>query len=153
MDSSESYQLTEEKTTARDGDRIILFDGVCNLCNGSVQFVLKHDRKGQMKFASLQSSAAGKLLAKHAIDPGYLGSIVFLDGDKVYIASDAVLRVSRYLAWPWKALACLRFIPKFIREPVYRWIARNRYQWFGKRDSCMMPDEHTRNRFLDGGEL
>ena len=135
-------------------DKVVLFDGVCNLCNNSVQFLIKHDRKGVLKYASLQSDIARELLTKHNAtskeDEVYLDSIVFIDEDKIYVESDAALRISRYLKQPWRSLQYFRFIPRFIRDFVYRIIAKNRYRWFGKQDQCMIPDPSWQDRFLEG---
>lgn len=130
-------------------DSVVFFDGVCNLCDSSVQFILKHDRTGKLRFSSLQSEAARHLLMPHGLEEAYLDSIVFLDGGMIFTESDAVLRIARYLRPPWKYLAWFRFIPKSIRDIAYRFIARNRYSWFGKKDQCMIPDRDVSSLFLD----
>jgi predicted DCC family thiol-disulfide oxidoreductase YuxK len=130
-------------------ERIVFFDGVCNLCDSSVQFLLKKDRRSALKYASLQSGFAERVLQDFKVPEGYLDSIVFLDRGDLYYSSQAVLRICRYLPFPWKAAWSLRFIPGPIRDRVYRWIARNRYKWFGKKESCMIPSRDVSHLFLD----
>lgn len=128
---------------------IVLFDGVCNLCNASVQFLLKRDKKQRLHFASLQSDAAADLLRRHNYPQGAdLNSIVFLDGNKVYTESTAVLRICRHLGFPWNWMQAFLIVPVPVRDAVYRWIARNRYRWFGKKDQCMLPEPGVAARFL-----
>jgi len=131
-----------------DPSKIVLFDGVCNLCEGSVQFLLKRDRQKVLHYASLQSDSGGKLLARTGLDERFLKSIVFIDEGEAFTESDAVLRICKYLPQPWKASQYFRFIPKWIRDPVYRLIARNRYRWFGKKEQCMIPEAGVKERFL-----
>lgn len=130
--------------------RIILFDGICNLCNRSVQFVIRRDRQKIFQLASLQSRSAQKLLEDCGADASILpDSIVLIEGDTVYFCSDAALRIGKVLPFPWSVIATAGFcIPRALRDPMYRWIARNRYRWFGKTDECMMPREADLDRFL-----
>ena len=127
------------------GEPVILFDGVCNLCNGFVQFVLKRDQRGRFRFASLQSDAARRLLG----GDGPRETIVLVEAGKTYVKSAAALRIVRGLRFPWPLLAALAMIPRPLRDPLYDWVARNRYRWFGKRDACMLPTPQTRGRFLE----
>lgn len=127
---------------------IILFDGVCNLCNGFVQFVIKRDPHARFKFAALQSDAAVELLLTHQIDPKELSSVIFIVNKTVYTQSDAALKIAQNLGSAWPLAASLLIIPKFIRNAVYRFIAKNRYRWFGKTDQCMMPNPRFENRFF-----
>ncbi len=127
---------------------IVLFDGVCNLCSGAVQFIIRRDPEGRFRFASLQSPLGEELLARFGIDPGLLDSVILVEGDRWSKESDAALRVARGLGGAWKALAVLRVIPRPIRDAVYRLIARNRYRWFGKKESCWLPTPELRERFL-----
>lgn len=127
---------------------VILFDGVCNLCNASVNFVIDRDPSGIFRFGALQSDAGTRLMAEQGLDAGRLDSIVLLDNGVVYEASDAVLRIAYLLGGGTKLLWPLRFLPKPIRDAVYRWIANNRYQWFGKQESCRMPTPDLTDRFL-----
>ncbi|BFI99950.1 MULTISPECIES: thiol-disulfide oxidoreductase DCC family protein [Priestia] len=128
---------------------IILFDGVCNLCNQWVQFVIKRDRRALFRFASLQSDTAGILLRKHNYEDPPLQSVILLMNGNLYTESTAILHIVRHLRGPIKLMACLQVVPAFIRNPFYRFIARNRYKWFGKQTSCMLPTPETKIRFLD----
>lgn len=127
---------------------VILFDGVCNLCNGAIKFVLRHDKKGIFRFASIQSEAGQRLLAAHDLDARELNSFFLLDKGKVYQKSAAALRVANYFAWYWKELQILRIVPYFLRDAIYDFIATNRYKWFGKREECMIPTPDVQKRFL-----
>ncbi|HEV2843602.1 MAG TPA: thiol-disulfide oxidoreductase DCC family protein [Thermoanaerobaculia bacterium] len=127
---------------------IVLFDGVCNLCSTSVQFILQRDPTGKFRFASLQSDLAQRLLTEHGLDPKALDSVVVIDGDHLYRESDAALRIARDMKGAWKALAVFRVIPRSVRDWAYRLIARNRYRWFGKKESCWLPTPEVRGRFL-----
>ncbi len=129
--------------------KIVLFDGVCNLCNSSVQFLLKRDKKGVFKYASLQSEIGNDLASKYGVAASKLESMVFIDGGKAYTESDAVLNMTKYLGFPWNMAYGFIIIPKFIRNPIYKWIAKNRYKWFGKQESCMLPSEDISDRFLE----
>lgn len=125
---------------------IILFDGVCNLCNWSVQFIIKRDLNSQFSFASLQSDVGKSLLEKHHLSD--VNSVVLIKQGKSYVESDAALEICRHLSDGWRLLTILKIIPSFIRNPLYRYIARNRYKWFGKQESCMLPTENMKKRFL-----
>jgi len=129
--------------------KIILFDGVCNLCNGAINFIIKHDPKGIFKFASLQGETGEKLLAQHNIDPQETDSIVLIDNDQVSVKSSAALRIAKNLNQGYPLLFGFMIIPTFIRNGVYDFIAANRYKWFGKKESCMLPTPELRSRFLD----
>lgn len=126
----------------------VLFDGVCNLCNGSVNFIIDRDPEGYFKFASLQSEEAEAIMRRVGISGASLESIVLVEGGRVYRRSDAVLRIARKLKGLWPALALFSIVPRPIRDWVYDWIARNRYRWFGKRDTCRIPTPELRSRFL-----
>jgi predicted DCC family thiol-disulfide oxidoreductase YuxK len=129
-------------------ERIILFDGVCNLCNSSVQFIINRDPHADFKFASLQSEIGQKLLRER----GYkteMNSFVLIEDHKVYQKSTAALRVCMKLSGLWRFLTVFRVIPPVIRDFLYDLIAKNRYQWFGKKDSCMLPTPEIKQRFLD----
>lgn len=132
---------------------IILFDGVCNLCNGVVQFVIKHDPDAYFSFAPLQSDKGRQILAekekypdgKH---PASIRSIVLIENGHLYTESTAALRIARHLSGMWKYLSVLLLLPRFMRDPVYHFIARNRYRWFGKKEECMVPDPEIKERFM-----
>ena len=127
---------------------VLLFDGVCNLCSGSVQFVLKRNSKGNIRFASLQSEIGQELRATYQI-PEDTDSIVFIKNYKAYLKSSAALRIATYLSFPLNWLYIFIIIPPFIRNFLYDIIAKNRYKWFGKQDACMLPTPEIRSRFLD----
>lgn len=130
--------------------RIILFDGVCNLCNRSVQFVIQRDPQKVFRLASLQSPSAHMLLKECGVDPSSLpDSLILIEDHTVYFQSDAVLRIGKALPFPLPVLAAAGlWIPPVLRESAYRWVARNRYKWFGRRETCRMPQEDDLDRFL-----
>ena len=127
---------------------VILFDGVCNLCNSSVQFVIKHDTKKIFRFASLQSVAGEKLLTQYHLSKANYTSFILIVKGRAYTRSTAALKVAQKLSGAWKLLYVFIVIPPFIRNAVYDLIARNRYKWFGKKDSCMIPSPELKARFL-----
>ena len=132
---------------------ILLFDGVCTLCDGAVQFVLRHDRAERFLFASLQSDAAAPYLGRGGLDADYLASLVLVDeGGRVHTGADAALGVGRRLGAPWSVLAAAaRVVPRPLREAAYRTVARHRYRVFGTREACRIPSPAERARFLDAG--
>ncbi len=128
---------------------VILFDGVCNLCNASVQYIIKHDDKRLFRFASLQSSFGEKLLKKFNLATGTFNSFILFENNNIYTSSTAALLVAKNLKGIIKWLYGFIIIPKFIRDAVYDFIAKNRYQWFGKREACWLPTPGLKNLFLD----
>ena len=127
---------------------IILFDGVCNLCNGAVNFVIKRDPGNVFKFTPLQEKQGVLLLKTHAVDTQKLDSIVLIENGNVYIKSSAALRIARKMSNLWPLFFVLLIIPSFIRDGVYDFIAKNRYKWFGKKEQCMIPTPGLREKFL-----
>jgi len=127
---------------------VILFDGVCNLCNGAVQFVIRHDSKAVFKFTSLQSETGQALLNKFGLPASGFDSFVLIENGKAYTKSDAALMVARNLQGPIRFLYGLKIVPSIIRNSVYNVIAKNRYKWFGKQDRCMMPGKSIQQRFI-----
>jgi predicted DCC family thiol-disulfide oxidoreductase YuxK len=127
----------------------ILFDGVCNLCNGFVQFVVKRDPQARFRFAALTSDAAQSLLRQSGVTLPLPDSMVLVEDDSVYLRSDAPLRIARGLVFPWPLLYGLVVVPRFIRDRIYDFIAARRYRWFGRRDVCMIPTPELRRRFLE----
>ncbi len=125
-----------------------MFDGVCNFCNAGVNFVLDRDPEGYFRFGTLQSVEAQALLQKYDLPEDYLDSIVLIEDGNVFANSRAVLRIARKLTGIWPILYGFRIIPVVISDSIYGWIARNRYNWFGRLDSCRLPTEETRNRFI-----
>jgi len=129
--------------------KIILFDGVCNLCNGSVIFVLQREKNPIVKFASIQSEAGQELLEWYRLPKDYNQAVILIDNGKIYLGSTAALKIGQHLKFPWSFLSYAGFVvPKLIRDWVYNQIAVHRYQWFGKRDVCMVPTDNLKVRFL-----
>ena len=128
---------------------VILFDGVCNLCNATVRFVIKRDKHDKFKFASLQSDYAAQLFKKLDIDPTQFDSIVVYENGNVSIKSTAALKIAKDLTGLWPLLYVFMIVPPFLRNIVYDFIARNRYKWFGKQDYCEVPTPELSSRFLD----
>ena len=126
---------------------VILFDGVCNLCNGWVNFVINRDPAGRFHFAPLQSDRARELL-NSVTYPVDFDSIVLLDGSQIFEKSDAILRIVSKLSWGWPVLGILRVIPRGVRDRVYDVVASHRYLWFGRTDACHIPAENLQSRFL-----
>jgi predicted DCC family thiol-disulfide oxidoreductase YuxK len=127
---------------------VILFDGVCKFCNGSVSFLIKQDKKAIFRFAALQSEAGQKLLEQFNLSKNNFESFLLIDKGKVYQKSTAALKVLNQLPWYWKEVQLFRIMPVFLRDAIYDFIARNRYKWFGKKAQCMVPTQEVRNRFL-----
>ncbi|CAN5416177.1 DUF393 domain-containing protein [soil metagenome] len=127
---------------------IILFDGVCNFCNSSVNKIIKHDKKNKFKFAALQSEIGKKILEEYNIDSSKIDSIILIENKKAYIKSTAILRISKQMGSLYPLAYSFIITPAFIRNIVYDFIAKNRYKWFGKKDSCMIPTAEVRSRFI-----
>lgn len=141
---------TSALSTLKEEQQIVLFDGVCNLCSGGVQFILKRDRKDLFRFASLQSELGQQLLAERQIDPKTTDSMVLIQpGKAFYLRSDAALAIGKQLPGIWGLLAVFQWVPSSIRDIVYDFMARNRYRWFGKKESCMIPTPELKSKFLD----
>lgn len=132
----------------KESHKIILFDGVCNLCNGAINFVIKRDKKNVFKFATLQSEIGKELLNKYKVDTSKIDSIVLINEDKCYKKSSAALHIAKDLSGGYPLLYGLLIIPPFIRNRVYDYVAKNRYKWFGKKESCMIPTPELKNKFI-----
>jgi predicted DCC family thiol-disulfide oxidoreductase YuxK len=128
---------------------VILFDGVCNLCSSSVQFVIKHDPKRQFRFASLQSKYGQRVMKKFGLPENELNSFILLENEKIYTRSTGALRVTKKLSGLWPLLYGFMIIPPFIRNAVYSYIAHHRYKWFGKKEACWIPTPELKQLFLD----
>ena len=128
--------------------KIILFDGVCNLCNGAITFIIQRDKKDVFRYAALQSDIGRQLAQEHNIDLEKVDSIILVDNDKAYLKSTAALRIARHLRGGWPLLSIFLILPAFIRNWVYDFIARNRYTWFGKKEACMIPTPELKSKFL-----
>lgn len=131
---------------------LVLFDGDCNLCNGTVQFLLRRDRRARLRFASLQSAAGRAALAAAGASAALPDSIVLVHGGRVRVKSAAALAIARWLPLPWPVLSIAWLVPYPLRDLVYDWIARNRYRWFGRQQQCWVPTAELRARFLDADE-
>lgn len=129
-------------------NKIILFDSECNFCDRSVQFIIKRDPEGYYKFASLQSDTGQKILKEYSV-PDNIDSFILIDNNRYYSKSSAALRVCKNLKGLWKLFYSLLIVPRPIRDFFYEIIAKNRYKWFGKKDSCMLPSPDIRKRFLE----
>jgi predicted DCC family thiol-disulfide oxidoreductase YuxK len=127
---------------------IILFDGVCNLCNGAIQFVIRHDPNEKFLFTSLQSKAGQQLLTQYQLPLTEFTSFILLQHNNIYTKSTAALQVAKQISGAWACLYIFIIVPRFIRDAVYNWIAQNRYRWFGKQETCMMPTPELKARFL-----
>ena len=127
---------------------ILLFDGHCNLCNAWVQYVVKRDSSSTIRFASLQSGAGKRLLEEHKIDANYIDSLVLFEEERFSVSSNAALRTLSYFDGWERHLIFLSVVPRSLRDLVYRFIAKNRYKWFGRREQCMVPTAELSKRFL-----
>jgi predicted DCC family thiol-disulfide oxidoreductase YuxK len=127
---------------------VLLFDGVCNLCNGAVQFVLKHNTDETIKFAALQSEAGQQLLKAHDLPTETLNSLVLIEDGRAYIESTGALRLARHFGGFWRVLYIMVYVPAPLRDAVYRWVGSNRYRWFGQAEACMIPTPALKARFL-----
>jgi len=130
-------------------NQVVLFDGVCNLCNSSVNFLIDRDSNATFRLASLQSDFAAQLLPRFHVDPSKVDSVAFYVDGKLYQRSRAVLEIARRMRRGWPLLYVFIIIPGFLRDAIYNWIARNRYKWFGKQDTCRIPTPELKSRFLD----
>ena len=139
-----------KKASDRQPAPVILFDGVCNLCSGAVQFVIARDPHAQFRFAALQSDAAAARLRPFGHRGQLPDSVALIEGDRLYTGSTAVLRIARHLRAPWPLAYWLVAVPRPLRDWLYRLVARRRYRWFGRRESCFAPPSDLRDRFLSG---
>jgi len=136
----------------RDDTPVVLFDGVCVLCSGAARFISERDRKRRFRFAHLQSPAADSLLAGRTLQGDRLGSVALVTDRSVLTRSDAALAIAGRLDGLWSALRVLRVVPRPVRDAVYGWVARNRYDWFGRTDQCQIPSAGLASRFVQDGE-
>ena len=147
MSDGETGEATT--TDVADGHPVLLFDGVCNLCNGVVQWIIPRDPAGRFRFAPLQSETGKALLAGNGLPPNDLDSAVLVEGGEVYRKADAAIRVMELLGWPYSLATAGNVLPKALRFGLYDLVAANRYDVFGKKDRCMIPDKDVSDRFLD----
>ncbi|KAB8315362.1 thiol-disulfide oxidoreductase DCC family protein [Tolypothrix campylonemoides VB511288] len=134
--------------TADPAGAVIVFDGVCVLCNGWVRFLLRHDRRGRYRFAAMQGATGRELLARHGLDADDPVSFLLVDGGRAHTDTDAIRRVLAGLGGPWRCAGLVALVPRRLRDGAYRAIARNRYRWFGRRDACVLPAPGQAARFL-----
>lgn len=139
---------TATKPVDHETSPVLLFDGVCNLCDASVQFIIDRDPRSRFRFASLQSDAGGRLARENGIDTRVLDTLVLIEGDRVSVKSDAALRVASLLGRPWSWIGILRIAPRPLRDAAYDVVARNRIRLFGRRDACRIPTPDLQARFL-----
>ncbi len=128
---------------------VLLYDGVCNLCNAAVKWVLRHERNQQMRFAALQSDFGQAVLKENGLDLKQLDSMLVVDDGRVLMRSDAALRMAEIVGGPWRLARIFRIVPKVLRDWCYNFVAANRYNWFGKEESCLLPQPEWRDRFID----
>ncbi|KQO19641.1 thiol-disulfide oxidoreductase DCC family protein [Acidovorax sp. Leaf78] len=128
---------------------IVVFDAQCLLCNGWVQFILRHDRAGRIRFASMQGATGRQLLADAGLRVDSLQTLLVIDGDRSWQHTAAILRVLHALGWPWRLAWVGWLVPAPLRDALYRWVARNRYRIWGRSEVCMVPSPETAARFLD----
>ena len=150
-DAADSAESSRDPLEIADSHPVLLFDGVCNLCNRWIQFVIERDPDARFRFAPLQSSVAQQLLAETGYEGETLDSVVLVQDGEYYDRSDAVIRTARQLGGIYRLLGPFRFVPARLRNISYDFVATRRYRWFGKRDACMMPTPETEKRFLAGG--
>jgi predicted DCC family thiol-disulfide oxidoreductase YuxK len=128
---------------------VLLFDGVCNLCSRTVQFIIKKDKRKKFMFGSLQSRFGQEVLRKNKLSPSDFNSFILMVDGKLYTHSTGVLRTMKLLGGGWKLLYGLTIVPRFLRDRIYNWIASNRYRWFGKKEECWLPTEELKSRFIE----
>jgi predicted DCC family thiol-disulfide oxidoreductase YuxK len=125
---------------------VVLFDGVCNFCDSSVQFIMKHDYKQKFQFASIQSETGAKLVEQYGLQG--MDSVFVIANGEAYVKADAPLYIVRHFKMPWKLFVGFKLVPRRMRNVVYDYIAKNRYKWFGKKEACRIPTQEERERFL-----
>ncbi|MCI3920682.1 thiol-disulfide oxidoreductase DCC family protein [Paenibacillus sp. TRM 82003] len=128
-------------------ERIVMYDGDCNLCAAVVQFTIRRDSKGRLRYAALQSATGIRLLREHGLTSSATDTFVFVEEGKAYVRSTAALRLVRQLSGAWPLLSALLLVPRALRDPVYSFVARNRYKWFGRKEQCMLMRPEYRERF------
>lgn len=131
-----------------DDRPVVVFDGICPLCSANARFILRHDRRRHFRLAAMQSEAGAALYRRFGIDPADPETLILVDGGRALRDSEAVLAIWSGLGWPWRAAAAARIVPAALRDPLYRWVARNRYRLFGRRETCWLPGPELADRFL-----
>ncbi|MFD2033357.1 thiol-disulfide oxidoreductase DCC family protein [Belliella marina] len=132
----------------QDKYSIVLFDGVCNLCNNAIDFIIRNDKNDNFKVGALQDEAVKKILSDYTIDEEYLDSLVLIQGDEVYYKSTAALKIGKELGGFWKLFYVGMILPRSLRDSIYDWVAKNRYKWYGKKETCRLPTAEEKAKFL-----
>ncbi|NVK48317.1 MAG: DUF393 domain-containing protein [Cyclobacteriaceae bacterium] len=127
---------------------IIFFDGVCNLCNSSIDFIIQRDKKGRFLVGALQDAFSKKILEDYSVKPDYLDSLVLLEKGEIFYRSTAALKISKHLSGLWPLFYGFIILPSWLRDPIYDWIGKNRYRWFGKKNTCRIPSPEEEAKFL-----
>lgn len=148
MKSSNLPDGPKASLATSDQHPIIVFDAMCVLCSANAQFVLRHDHRGLFRLASMQNDVGRELYSQFGIDPDDPETLIVVQGNKALRDTDAIFAIWSGLGWPWRALTALRLVPRPIRNPLYRLIARNRYRMFGRRQTCWLPDADQAARIL-----
>lgn len=138
----------DQKQLLSENRRIVIFDGVCNLCEYSVQFIVKHDVNARFKFVSAQSELGKELQLAYGIDTIKDGTVIFIKDKHPFIKSDAALEIARDLDGMWRFLYAFKYLPKTVRDYLYSVVSKYRYKWFGKKEECLLPDKRIKDRFL-----
>lgn len=144
----QSITLTADSRLHKIGSPVVLFDGVCNLCNNAVQFILRNDKRKVFYFSSLQSNFGKQFMADSGLSGHFPDSVILYDNGQIYVRSDAIIRIAEILGGFYSLAVVFRIIPKSMRDSIYNFIANHRYSWFGKRESCMIPDPGLSDRFM-----
>lgn len=153
MKSQESVSGSGTSTMSTAGKvvavhNLVIFDGLCNLCIHSVRFILKREADSNLHFVPIQSPAGARLLRQFEFDPENVRTFVLVANGRIHVKSDAALEIARHFRWPWRALTVIRFVPRPIRNWLYDRVARNRYRWFGRNETCVVPTPELRTRFM-----
>ncbi len=141
--------MSNLENTLKTNTHILLFDGVCNFCDASVQFIMQRDSKKLFRYAAIQSDIGQQLLKHYKLPTDQISTVVLIENDHIWTHSDAGLRVAKQLGGAWPLAYVFWYIPRFIRDAIYRLLARNRYRWFGQKDACRIPTPNERAMFLD----
>ena len=148
-ENQSNYDTSLDNSGRTQDGAVVLFDGVCNMCNGTVRFIIARDPAARFHFAALESDAARRVLAGSDVSGPLPDSVVLVEQGRVYTRSTAALRIARRLRFPWPLMSAFLIVPRPLRDLVFDFIARHRYRWFGKRDACMLPTPDLRKRFLE----
>jgi len=141
--------MTTESAIVDSDHPVLLFDGTCNLCNGSIQFIIPRDPAGKLRFAPLQSALGSRVRQAAGLSTDDLETVVLIEDGMAYTKSDAAIRVAEHLGGIYRLLSLGRLVPRGVRDRVYDFVAEHRYDWFGRKDQCMIPDDDVRDRFIE----